>query len=211
MFFTLPNLLHLRGVRFKFALIGQGRGQDGHAAQLAGVALAEDKSRLVRVSDRVSVLQPPEKQQRVIAWTPFMVIPSQENWFLRLLGAQPPMGQGWIMVLRNVAGFEVVVDGLKIDAVRRADLLFELGGDRQLFEVFVRTLAGVRSEQSVQRIGRIAERPKLRSSLDLASAAQVFRAGTEPHPISFQQPRILLLGNLLRQRAAAHRREQVRH
>ena len=118
---------------------------------------------------------------------------------------------GLTVILQHVARLVVGVKRLEEKAVLRGDLLFELRGKIELGNVIVRPLSELIQVADVERVTGVVNLAEVRAVHGPIAAAEILGAGTDAEVVGFEQPRVLLLRNILRERAGADWFEQIRN
>src|SRR5213075_854669 len=129
-----------------------------------------------------------------------MMITRQQVGLLSLFEFNQWIGLGRFVVLVHVAGFQMVIAGLKEHAVLGGELLFYGEVRFELFEFVVRARTVFETVPKVGGVGSVSERAELAGRLDPIAIAAVFGAGGSPNPIAFEQAAVFLLGERLRKR-----------
>src|SRR5262245_18013149 len=112
--------------------------------------------------------------------------------FLSFLETQGGTALALVIILSDIAGLHVAIDGLEVNAIVRSKLLLELAGTNELGQFVIRTMA---MQETIIRVHRVAAVPQpsiVRGRLRPASIAGVLRRGTQAHLIPIEKPGILL-------------------
>src|SRR5438270_1521152 len=106
-----------------------------------------------------------------------MMPASDEQRFLGLFRSNRRAGAGLVVILAEVAGRCAVIDSLKVNAVLRRDLVFELKRNGELIEVVVGPEAVERVIKDIRSISHVVVDAVLRGGLGPVAATLVFGAG----------------------------------
>src|SRR5207248_8852342 len=112
-------------------------------------------------------------------------------------------------ILEKIALARVLIFRLEKNGVLRRELELYLAIGLGTRDLVVRPAAIVVLEFRIERVTNVAEDSVLRSGLANLAGAKVGSSRTNAKPVGFEHLRILLLRNILRQRSAADRCEQV--
>src|SRR5215204_6827246 len=133
----------------------------------------------------------------MIAGGPFVMIAQQQVGLLLFGDAQGLTGTGLVIVLGYVSGLGIEVTDLKKDAVLGSKLLFETGGQVQLFQIVIGSLAVFSAVIGIERVTGITKEAVLGAALDPIATAEIFGAGEDAQAFRSKQARVFLLRNTL--------------
>ena len=165
----------------------------------------------VRITQRESIIQASGEEECVIARRPFAMIAQQHVRLLFFGHAQGLAGAFLIVILGYIARLRIEITHLQKNAVLVRKLLLEAGGQIELLQIVVRSLTLFGAIKRIERVAAVAEQAVLRSALNPIAAAEIFGAGEDAQAFGGKEPGIFLLRNILRQVAAPHRGQEVRH
>ena len=150
------------------------------------------------------------------AGTPFVMIASEEDRFLIFLEAheriRPASAIGCVrvVILREVAAIRVAIDRAEVHVVLWSDLLLQLQRNFRALNVVVPVLAGIALVKRGERITKVAECAILRRRFGPCASAEIFRRRGETDSVTFEQFRVFLLRNGVRECSGADGREERR-
>src|SRR5438874_8822788 len=110
----LPDLLRLDRIDLQFAPVLL-RERNGDEIEKRRETQIQEVGLLAWIRNFQSIRQPPRQQQRMAAWSPFVLITRQNDWLLPLLHPETAIGLRLIVILSQIPRLGVVINPLQIE------------------------------------------------------------------------------------------------